>query len=424
MKLQPGPLRSDRPFHLANEKYGAASVKRALETGLVTKEDADLIVDFVAELKATCHIGPSRFNKITQTLIKWRHLIGPFSSNTIRNIHRGIIALETATYERFCPPYIKTPQKYERKHLYKQNTKHDMVKCLKRFYLWLIEQECSKISQSDIRKIQPPSCDPLTKNADDLLSPEEIVSLIRGCQNSRDRAIIATLYESGVRIQELATLSWSQVTFDEYGVIINIDARTGKKTCKPRYIRLVMAREYLSTWHDDYPFQPEGKSLVFLTSRGRPLQYSGVAKQIREIAERVNIRKNITPHLFRHSRITHLLQQGYSIQTIKLMMWGSLSTEMIGVYAHLSSRDVDAEVLERNGIRVSHKASINAVPVHQCPHCQGINGPTSNFCHLCGRPLTRAATASQEEVMRFIESHPDLLEIISRGSRNVTTESV
>ena len=78
-------------------------------------------------------------------------------------------------------------------------------------------------------KIQPPSCDPLTKNADDILSGDEILAMIRGCQNSRDRAIIATLYESGVRIQELATLSWSQLTFDEYGVIINIDARTWKE---------------------------------------------------------------------------------------------------------------------------------------------------------------------------------------------------
>ena len=184
-----------------------------------------------------------------------------------------------------------------------------------------------------------------------------------------------------------------------------------------------MAREYLSTWHDDYPFMPEGKSLVFLTSRGRPLQYAGVAKQIREIAERVNIRKNITPHLFRHSRITHLLQQGYSIQTIKLMMWGSLSTDMISVYAHLSSRDVDAEVLERNGIHVPHQKPVNTVPVHQCPHCHSINGPTSNFCHVCGRPLNAAATASQKEVMEFIESHPDLMEIINRGSRYLTPET-
>ena len=134
---------------------------------MVTKDDADQIVDFVAELKAIRHIGPSRFNKLTQTLIKWRHLIGPFSDNSIRDIYRGIIALETATYERSCPAYIKTPHKDEKKYPYKPNTKHDMVKCLKRFYLWLIDQECSKISQSDIRKIQPPSCDALTKNADD-----------------------------------------------------------------------------------------------------------------------------------------------------------------------------------------------------------------------------------------------------------------
>ncbi|MGP8086313.1 MAG: tyrosine-type recombinase/integrase [Methanoregula sp.] len=370
MKNQPGPVRSDRPFHLANEKYAAASLRRALENGVITKEDAVLITDFVAEIKSTKHIGPSRFNKLTQALIVWRHYIGPYSDNTIRDIHRGIIALESATYQRFCPPYISEhARKPPREHPYKQNTRHDFVKYLKRFYLWLIEQGSTKITQAEIMKIQPPSCDPLTKNADDILSGDEILAMIRGCQNSRDRAIIATLYESGVRIQELATLSWSQLTFDEYGVIINIDARTGKKTCKPRYIRLVMAREYLSTWHDDYPFLPEGKALVFLTSRGRPLQYCGVAKQIREIAERVNIQKNVTPHLFRHSRITHLLQQGYSIQTIKLMMWGSLSSNMISVYAHLSNRDVDAEVLERNGIHVAQKEPANIVPVHQGPHC-------------------------------------------------------
>ena len=105
------------------------------------------------------------------------------------------------------------------------------------------------------------------------------------------------------------------------------------------------------------------------------------------------------------------------------MMWGSLSSNMISVYAHLSNRDVDAEVLERNGIHVAHKEPANIVPVHQCPHCHSINGPTSNFCHVCGRPLNATATASQKEVMKFIESHPDLMEIIRRESNRLTVET-
>ena len=100
-----------------------------------------LITDFVAEIKSTKHIGPSRFNRLTQALIVWRHYIGQYPDNTIRDIHRGIIALESATYQRFCPPYISEhARKPPRERPYKQNTRHDFVKYLKRFYLWLIEQ--------------------------------------------------------------------------------------------------------------------------------------------------------------------------------------------------------------------------------------------------------------------------------------------
>jgi site-specific recombinase XerD len=294
----------------------------AIESGRITHEDFDLISDFICELRSNNHIGSSRVIKLTQSLVNWRKYVGPYSENTIRDIHRGITTFSTATYQRSTPHWKGLSKPVGKAHTYKQNTQHDYVKFLKRFYLWLIEQEYSKIPAFEIKKIHPPSSDPMTKNNDDLLTEEEILAMIRSCQSSRDRAIIATLYESGVRIQELATLSWSQVTFDECGVVVNIDRKTGKKTCKPRYIRLVMAQEYLSSWRDDYPFEPKGKAVVFLTSRNRPLQYVGIAKQIGIIAQRAIVQKHVTPHLFRHSRITHLLQQGYSIQTIKLMMCG------------------------------------------------------------------------------------------------------
>ena len=209
-------------------------MQRALESGRITSEDFGLISDFICELRSNNHIGSSRVNKLTQSLVNWRRFIGPYSENTIRDIHRGITTFSTATYQRSSPHWKGVPKPLGKEHPYKQNTRHDYVKFLKRFYLWLIEQGYSKITLSEIKKIQPPSWDPMTKNNDDLLTEKEILAMIRSCQSSRDRAIIATLYESGVRIQELATLSWSQVTFDECGVVVNIDRKTlGKDRYAP-----------------------------------------------------------------------------------------------------------------------------------------------------------------------------------------------
>ena len=89
MKHCPGPTRSDRDFHLNKEEYAVGSIQRALQSGLIVPEDAGLIRDFVVELKSTNHIGQSRINKLTQILVNWRRFIGPYTSNTIHEIHQS-----------------------------------------------------------------------------------------------------------------------------------------------------------------------------------------------------------------------------------------------------------------------------------------------------------------------------------------------
>ena len=60
--------------------------------------------------------------------------------------------------------------------------------------------------------------------------------------------------------------------------------------------------------------------------------------------------KHLTLHLFRHSRITHLLQQGVSESVIKMMMWGTIETKMFRDYAHLNGDDTDREIFKLYGI--------------------------------------------------------------------------
>jgi integrase/recombinase XerD len=85
---------------------------------------------------------------------------------------------------------------------------------------------------------------------------------MNSCIRSIDRAIIMMLYEGGFRIGEIGMMKWGDLTFDKWGVIVNVNFKTNK----PRYIRLVMAREYIATWKNDYPFRPVTNEMpVFIT---------------------------------------------------------------------------------------------------------------------------------------------------------------
>jgi len=212
------------------------------------------------------------------------------------------------------------------------------------------------------------------------------------------------LYEGGFRISELGNLTWGDVKFDNNGVVVNTNA----KTMKPRYIRLTMSRQYLATWKADYPFSPDPEAVVFITNRKEAITYDGVRRQILYITERAGITRKITPHLFRHSRITHLIQQGVSESVIKLMMWGSVKTDMFETYAHLTGTDIDRAMFELNGIKEPGKAKPEKLEARQCPNCYEISGPLTNFCPKCGNQLTEEAKEITTSAQDAVINHPEL----------------
>jgi len=225
----------------------------------------------------------------------------------------------------------------------------------------------------------------MTKVVGDILTEEEVKAMIEACENSRDRALIATIYDGGFRVGEIGTLTWGRVTFDDYGALVNVDEKTGK----PRHVRLIMAAPYLATWRSDYPGDATGDAPVFLTIRRESFSYDGLQRQIKRIAYRADIRKHVSTHLFRHSRITHLIQNGVPDSAIKLMMWGSLTTDMFAAYAHLTGQDIDNAMIAAAGVKRSEeKEKKRILEPRQCGRCYTLNGPTADYCGRCGQPLT------------------------------------
>jgi len=390
-------------FHKSEEAFRAQcehSLENRLKEGIITNRDADLIRLFVAELRATVGISNSRAAKITGQLAGARRWIGPYDQIGIADLYLAI-------------------DKINNEKDFTRNFKADVSRGLKRFSLWLCEMgyASKELQESKIRKIKPQTFAKTTKTAEDLLTEEEIRAMIEHATNSRDRAIIAMLYEGGFRIGEIGELKWSQVTFNDW----NVAVRTEFKTGKPRHVPLVMSRSYLQSWANDYPGTATSDSFVFLTSRAEPLQYQGLLKTLRKIALSAGIKRHITPHIFRHSRITHLIRQGYQESVVKRMCWGNLNTDMFSVYLHLVDQDVDNEVASKMGIKKRGRPTeaSKALEARQCPRCYTINGPTSRFCDQCGAALTPEVAVEMEGMIKDIESDPRLQKWIEIGKKEL-----
>jgi integrase/recombinase XerD len=135
---------------------------------------------------------------------------------------------------------------------------------------------------------------------------------------------------------------------------------------------------------------------VFLTSGGgrnrtgrNQLQYAGVAKQIKTIAARAGITRKITPHIFRHSKITHLIRDRAQESMIKLFGWGNTATDMMDkCYGHVTDEDVNAEMARVAGVQIEERPRSKVLEPRQCPHCGEINGPTRRWCVKCETALT------------------------------------
>ena len=388
-----------RPFHNPKTVYADHSITNATNRGKMTADDARLIRDFIAEIKVTKGIGAGRANKIIFTLVTWRGFIGPFQANTISDLYLGVEKLREARQDNGAP--------------YKQNTRRDFLLILKRFYRWLTANGFSFVSPDKINQIKAPASDRMTKTAQMMLTEEEIRAMIEVCQSSRDRAIISTLYEGGFRCEEIGRLTWAQIKFDEYGAIINVDEKTGR----PRYIRLVAAKPYLIQWQNDYPLVVRPESLVFISVQKLPLSYAGVATQLKKISKRAGIQKRITPHIFRHSRITTMIKKGYNESTVKKTMWGNINTTMFPTYLHLTDEDIDNDVLAMQGITKRDVHRSVAMDAQECRNCRSINAPTHRFCESCGRPLNDDVQMSMERLKHDIEQTAEyrmMLEVIQQ----------
>jgi len=157
----------------------------------------------------------------------------------------------------------------------------------------------------------------------------------------RNRAIIETLYSCGLRVSELTNLKISDLFFEEGFIKV-----TGKGD-KQRFVPIGNStQKYITIYKDEVrPFIPitsEFRDTLFLNRRGKQLTRAMIFTIVKKLAEKTGINKTISPHTFRHSFATHLLENGADLRAIQLML-GHESITTTEIYMHVDKshlRDV------------------------------------------------------------------------------------
>jgi integrase/recombinase XerD len=390
-------------FHCQdNLKYGSASIDKALASGQITPDDADLIRSYVSEYQATRHVSNLRVLKSIFELVNWRRFIKlPYRAATITEIHNALNELQSANSLRGTP--------------FKANTKHDYVKGLKWFLQWMISEGHSKLSQEKVDKIKVPPVDSCTTTPDGILQEDDILAMVSNVRTFRDKALIFCLYESGARIGEMSRIKWKDVVFNDDGTVgLSL---TDTKTLKIRHSLLGASVEYLAGWRNNYPGTPNNDSFLFISENGEPMEYRAMSQVVTRAAKKAGVDKKVTCHLFRKSRITSLIKQNYQESVIKQAMWGNLGTNMFKTYVVLSEQDIDAEFREKMGIKKKEIKEDKKMVPRQCAYCFAMNGPQSSYCHICGRPLTEESKAVLSETKTRAHTDPMYADLMARLER-------
>ncbi|TQI70587.1 integrase/recombinase XerD [Gramella sp. Hel_I_59] len=182
----------------------------------------------------------------------------------------------------------------------------------------------------------------------DIISTEEIDRIIRvidlgKAEGERNRAIIETLYGCGLRVSELTELKLSDLFFDEGFIKI-----TGKGN-KQRFVPISeYTIKYITLYKDEVrPHQAikdEYSDTLFLNRRGRQLTRAMIFTIVRKLTKEAGISKKVSPHTFRHSFATHLLENGADLRAIQQML-GHESITTTEVYVHVDRSHL-REVME------------------------------------------------------------------------------
>ena len=219
-----------------------------------------------------------------------------------------------------------------------------IISGLRSFFNYLIFEDYRQTNPLDL--IESPK---IGRKLPDTLSTKEIDALINSIdlskpEGERNRAIVETLYSCGLRVSELISLKLSDLFFEEG--FLKVTGKGNKQRFVPigaQTIKFITIYKNEIRTHLNIP--NEHKDTLFLNRRGKQLSRAMIFTIVKQLAEKIGLKKSISPHTFRHSFATHLLENGADLRSIQLML-GHKSITTTEIYMHVDTKHL-SEVMNK-----------------------------------------------------------------------------
>ena len=188
----------------------------------------------------------------------------------------------------------------------------------------------------------------------EVLTVEEIDTIISAIdlsknEGQRNRAMLETLYSCGLRVSELTNLKLSDLYFDEG--FIKVEGKGSKQRLVPISPRAIKEIQLYFIDRNRGKIKKEYEDFVFLARWGKNISRIMVFHLIKELAQISGITKNISPHTFRHSFATHLLEGGANLRAIL----GHESIATTEIYTHIDRNMLRSEIIEHHPRNIKYR---------------------------------------------------------------------
>lgn len=261
------------------------------------------------------------------------------SNETIKSyaydLKQFFLALPKSNTDDFLPTDITDFIKLQNKKMLSSATVIRRLSSTKNFYLFL---EKERVISFHLDSLESPKG---IKRLPISLSIEEVEDLLNApdlnkSEGLRDRAMLETMYSSGLRVSELLSLKISQINFEK-GIIDVIGKGNKQRKVPLGDYAIDFVKEYISKGRP----KAKGKdnAYLFLNRYGKPLSRQYFFLQVKKYAEQVGIQEDISPHTIRHCFATHLLENGAELRAVQEML-GHSNIATTQIYTNISSKRI------------------------------------------------------------------------------------
>lgn len=272
------------------------------------------------------------------TVLNYINDINEFRKFLKENDFSDLFSLEQ-TYTRFYKSTLV-------KKGYSPKTIARKLSSLRSFYKFLLAEK-----MIDVNLFSELSSPKLDRSLPKQVYPKEIDAMF-GCIDNetiigkRDTALLELLYGTGIRVSELCSLKVADIDFFNQSIIIM--GKGSKERYVPLYHGIVSAiKTYLSFARSELMARQKGKvtDKLFLNFRGSDLTVRGVRVILNTLAEKASVGLKVSPHMFRHSFATHLLDNGADLRSVQELL-GHVNLSTTQIYTHVSLEKIKEEYMK------------------------------------------------------------------------------